>query len=112
MPDNVMDGFLAFEDRRSETVRFQGLELLVLEMTAAKRIEYECLGAAAKAAGGTFDHVSHMVAFSVVDPATKDPRYTVEQLSQKSPRTLLKLFEAAMRVNSLGSDAVEQAKGE
>ena len=88
-------------------------ELLVSGWTARTRDRFDTILSDAVARGDSNrDARGMVVALSVVDPDTREPLFTVddiEALSKKSQKPIQRLFEAAGALNPLSDHVIEAA---
>ena len=95
---------------REETVTLEGgLSLTLRELTARQRDTYEESLVATDAAGKRTMRLVDVRA-ALVAPSIQDDAYTVDEIAGWPNSLLQPLFEAALRINSLGRQAAEDVE--
>lgn len=85
-----------------------GGEVTVAVMSGPARDEWEMM-LYADGKPDNSNHRARLCAMCIIDPQTGERMFTVEELSKKSGLALNRVFEVAMRLNRIGTEAIEEA---
>lgn len=89
----------------------EGASVLVTTWAAAQRDSFERIMVAAQAEGKSVSPRAIIVALSVIDPKTKKPLFTaedIEALSQKRQEPMDRVFQKAAELNPINFGEVEE----
>jgi hypothetical protein len=86
-----------------------GGEVTVTVMDGPSRDEWEMMLYADGKANTITNRRAKLCAMTIIDPQTSKRLFSPDELAKKSGVALSRVFDAALRLNKIGGDAIEQA---